>query len=91
MNNLKSKWQRNNNNFSGQGQYEIKVKGHIEARWSDWFEGMKITAGFEDDNGPITTFTGAIRDQTALHGILAKIRDINMPLLSVNKIKKSEQ
>jgi len=90
MNDPKSSWQRKENNFSGQGPYEIRVKGHIDERWSDWFEGMNITPGFEEGNGPITTFTGEIRDQAALHGVLAKIRDINMPLLSVNKIKKGE-
>jgi len=78
-------------NYSGQGKYEIKVKGHIQEQWSDWFEGMTITTGFEDDNGPTTTFTGEIRDQAALHGLLAKICDINMPLLSVNKIKMNKQ
>jgi hypothetical protein len=73
--------------FSGRGEYEIKVKGHLDERWSLWFEGMLITADFSEDGTPITTFTGLMVDQAALHGVLAKIRDINMPLISVNQIE----
>jgi hypothetical protein len=75
----------NNPNFSGQGVYEIKVKGHIDEAWSSWFEDMAITTGFAEDGTPETTFTGQLIDQATLHGVLARIRDINMPLLSVNK------
>ena len=73
----------NNPNFSGQGVYEIKVKGHIDEAWSSWFEDMVITTGYAEDGTPVTTFTGQLDDQAALHGVLGRIRDINMPLISV--------
>jgi len=72
--------------FAGQGVYEIKTKGHLDEQWSSWFEGLTITSGFSEDATPITAFTGPIADQAALHGVLGKIRDINMPLISVNQI-----
>ena len=77
--------------FSGRGEYEIKVKGHLDERWSYWFEGLTITTGFSEDGTPITTFTGQLVDQAALHGVLAKIRDINMPLISVIPIESNPQ
>jgi hypothetical protein len=77
----------NEPSFSGQGEYEIKVKGHLDERWSLWFEGMSIDTGFNQDGKPVTTFTGPMVDQAALHGVLARIRDINMPLISVNQVE----
>jgi hypothetical protein len=76
----------NQADFSGQGKYEIKVKGHIDEQWSYWFEGLTITTGFSEDDTPITTFSGSIVDQAALHSVLNRIRDIHMPLISVNQI-----
>jgi hypothetical protein len=73
--------------FSGRGTYEIKVKGHLDQEWSYWFEGLTISTGFGQDGTPITTFTGQLVDQAALHSVLARIRDINMPLISVNQIE----
>ena len=73
--------------FSGQGLYEIKVKGHIDEAWSSWFEEMAIKTGFAEDRTPVTTFTGQLDDQAALQGVLGKIRDINMPLISVNQVE----
>lgn len=75
---------------TGQGVYEIKVSGHLRGRRSLWFGGLKITPGFQENNRPITTITGTVVDQAALHGILATIRDINMPLLSVNRIGQKD-
>jgi len=72
--------------FEGQGVYEIKTRGHLDERWSYWFEGLKITSGFGEDGTPITIFTGQVVDQAALHGVLGKIRDINLPLISVNPL-----
>jgi hypothetical protein len=72
--------------YSGQGVYEIKVSGHLHGKWSLWFEGLRITPGFRENREPITTIAGTVVDQAALHGILATIRDINIPLLSVNRI-----
>jgi hypothetical protein len=61
------------------GRYEIRIEGHLEKRWADWFEGLTITAL---DNGE-TLLTGSVVDQAALHGLLRKVRDLGMLLLSV--------
>lgn len=78
-------------NFSGEGKYEIRVKGHIDDGWSHWFEEMRISMEYDEDNLPITVFTGVIQDQAALHGVIARIRDIHMPLISVNQIKPGNE
>ncbi len=75
--------------FSGQGTYEIKVKGHLDKRWSRWFEGCLLLS--EENGMPITIFTGTAVDQAALHGILQKIRDINITLISVNRIHSNTE
>jgi hypothetical protein len=62
--------------------YQIRVKGHLGSQWTDWFEGLTITL---EDNGE-TLLTGPVVDQAALHGLLKKVRDLGMPLLSVNPI-----
>ena len=63
--------------------YEIRLKGQLNARWADWFDGMAITL---DDNGD-TLLSGPVVDQAALHGLLKKVRDVGLTLLSVNPIK----
>ena len=68
------------------GEYEIKVKGHLDEVRSYWFEGLTMTPGLSEDGTPITTFTGHLVDQAALHGVLAKIRDMNLPLISVTQV-----
>jgi hypothetical protein len=65
------------------GYYEIRIKGHLDNRWADWFEGLTITL---EDNGE-TLLTGQVADQAALHGLLRKVRDLGMPLVSVNRIE----
>ena len=60
--------------------YEIRLKGHLNNRWADWFEGLTITL---EDQGD-TLLTGLVVDQAALHGLLKKVRDLGMPLVSVN-------
>ena len=62
--------------------YQIVVKGHLDGAWSDWFDGLAVTPV---DNGQ-TILTGAIVDQTALHGVLIKIRDLGLPLLSLVRL-----
>lgn len=59
--------------------YQIRVKGHLDRRWTDWFEGMTITL---EDNAE-TLLTGPVADQAALHGLLRKVRDLGLPLISV--------
>ena len=64
------------------GLYEIRIKGHLDNRWSDWFGGLTITL---EDNGD-TLLTGPVVDQAALHGYLKKVRDLGMPLISVSPL-----
>ncbi|MEN8172564.1 MAG: hypothetical protein ABFS03_06740, partial [Chloroflexota bacterium] len=64
--------------------YQIKVKGILAKKWSDWFDGFTITA--QDENE--TIMVGTILDQGALHGVLAKIRDLGLPLISVERLEK---
>jgi hypothetical protein len=63
--------------------YRITIQGHLDGDWSDWFDGLIITMV---DNGE-TTLTGPIVDQTALHGVLIKVRDLGLPLLEVSRIE----
>lgn len=63
----------------GAGRYEIRVKGHLASRWSAWFDGMTLT---RQDDGT-TVIHGAVADQSALHGLLRKLNDIGVPLVSV--------
>ena len=69
------------NKFAGEF-YEIKLKGHLDESWADSFEGLSFS--HEDDG--TTIISGANIDQAALHGLLKKIRDLGMPLLSVNQL-----
>jgi len=66
--------------------YQIRIKGHLGREWADWFEGLTLTAL---DNGE-TLLTGAVVDQAALHGVLRKVRDVGLPLLSVVCVKPGE-
>jgi hypothetical protein len=68
------------------GIYEIRIKGHLADRWTDWFGGLSITL---EDNGE-TLLTGPVVDQAALHGLLKKVRDLGMPLLSVTRVKPGQ-
>jgi hypothetical protein len=67
------------------GRYEIRVKGHLDKRWSDRFDGLAIAL---EGNG-VTLLTGPVADQAALHGVLRTIRDLGMPLLSVRLIERT--
>jgi hypothetical protein len=66
--------------------YQIKVKSHLGPDWTDWFEGLTIT--LEEDGD--TLLTGPVVDQAALHGLLKKIRDLGIALVSVNRVKPSK-
>jgi hypothetical protein len=66
--------------------YQIRVKSHLGADWTDWFEGLTIT---REENGD-TLLTGTVVDQSALHGLLKKVRDLGMPLLSVNPVEPEQ-
>ncbi|MDY7080156.1 MAG: hypothetical protein SXV54_25020 [Chloroflexota bacterium] len=65
---------------------EIRVQGQIDEHWSDWFEGLTIT---HTDQGE-TILSGTVADQAALYGLLAKLRDLGLPLLSVNRVEIEE-
>jgi hypothetical protein len=65
------------------GLYEIRLKGHLNNRWADWFEGLTIT--LEEDGN--TLLTGPVIDQAALHGVLKKVRDLGLPLVSVSPVE----
>ena len=63
--------------------YQIRIAGHLGDQWTDWYEGLTITLIANGD----TLLTGPVVDQAALHGLLKKVRDLGMPLLSVNQIQ----
>jgi len=62
--------------------YEIRVRGGLDGHWSAWFEGLQVSS---DELG-VTTIAGPVADQPALHGLLAKVRDLGLPLLSVRQL-----
>lgn len=66
--------------------FQIRIQGHLSRQWTDWFEGLTIT--LEEDGN--TFLSGHVVDQSALHGILKKIRNLGMPLLSVNSIDPNQ-
>ncbi len=66
--------------------YQIRVAGQLGSRWEDWFEGLTITLAGGD-----TLITGLVVDQAALHGLLKRVRDLGMPLVSVTPIEPSPQ
>lgn len=63
------------------GRYEIVVAGHLPPAWSEWFEGFEIETGSGE-----TRLMGAVADQPALHGILARLRDLGIPILSISRL-----
>jgi len=71
---------------NSRGIYEIKLKGHLNESWAEWLDGLSMTYG---DDGT-TILTGKIVDQAALHGILKKINDLGIPLISVNRLDSNQ-
>jgi hypothetical protein len=74
----------NGREFDKPGIYHIRVKGTLDQRWSDWFDGFAITPQAGDE----TLLTGPVADQSALHGLLSKVRDLGLPLLLVKREEK---
>ena len=64
------------------GRYEIRLKGHLDSRWAAWFDGLSLT----NESDGTTLIRGLVADQAALHGLLQKVRDIGLPLVSVTQI-----
>ena len=67
--------------------YEIRLKGHLSRQWADWFSGLAVTQE-EDGN---TLLTGPVADQAALHGLLKRVADLGIPLISVNRAVSSRE
>lgn len=63
--------------------YEIRIEGHLHEQWADWFGGLTVTI---EENGN-TLLAGPVIDQAALYGLLRKVRDLGMPLISVNRVQ----
>ena len=72
--------------FDRQAVYQIRVKGNLDSKWSDWFDGLTISLQANHE----TLLAGPVADQCALHGLLAKIRDLGLPLLSIERMEKKE-
>ena len=69
--------------FDKPALYHIKVRGNLEIKWSEWFDGFSITIQANAE----TVLTGEVADQSALHGLLAKVRDLSLPLLEVKRLE----
>jgi hypothetical protein len=63
-------------------QYAIRVKGHLDQRWAEWFDGLTLT----QESAGTTLLEGRLADQAALHGVLIKIRDLGLPIISVQSV-----
>jgi hypothetical protein len=68
----------------GAERYEIRIQGHLEARWAAWFDGLSLT---QESDGT-TVIHGSLVDQAALHGLLGKVRDLGLPLISVTQVDR---
>jgi hypothetical protein len=66
--------------------YQIVVEGHLDGKWAGWFGGLELAPGVGRDGQPLTLLSGAVPDQAALHGILARIRDLELTLISVTRL-----
>ena len=64
------------------GRYEIRIQGHLHSRWAAWFDGLSLT----NNSDGTTIITGLVLDQAALHGLLQKVRDVGLPLVSVAQV-----
>jgi hypothetical protein len=69
------------------GRYEIRLKGHLDSRWAEWFDGLGLT----NDKDGTTVIHGFVLDQAALHGLLRKVRDVGLPLISVTRVEPDER
>jgi hypothetical protein len=77
--------------FDQAARYRIKVQGMLDEGWSDWFSGMTVTFGGAGDDAPTTTLTGVVADQAALRGVLSKLWDLNLTLISVDRIEANSK
>ena len=70
----------------GAARYEIRLKGHLNTRWATWFDGLTLTTC----NDGTTSIRGLVLDQSALHGLLQRVRDLGVPLISVTRIETDQ-
>lgn len=68
--------------------YRIGMQGQLDARWTGWFEGMTVVHGVDEAGDPVTTLCGSLADQAALRGLLSRIWDLNLTLLSVTRVEQ---
>jgi len=68
------------------GRYEIRIKGHLDARWAASFDGLSLTR----ESGGTTALEGPVADQAALHGLLQQLRDLGLPLVSVTQLEPDQ-
>jgi hypothetical protein len=68
------------------GRYEIRLKGHLDSRWAAWFDGLSLT----NETDGTTIICGPVVDQSALHGLLQKVRDLGLPLVSVTQVQPGQ-
>ena len=68
------------------GRYEIRLTGYLEARWATWFDGFTVSR----EGGGITLISGPVADQAALHGLLQRVRDLGLPLVSVTRLEPEQ-
>jgi hypothetical protein len=73
--------------YRDSGRYEIRLRGHLDSRWAAWFDGMSLT----NESDGITVIRGPVLDQAALHGLLQKLRNLNLPLVSVAQIDLTDR
>ena len=72
--------------FDERGVYQIRVKGNLDRKWSDWFDGFTIVSQADNE----TLLIGPVADQAALHGLLARVRDLGLPLLLVKRVENEK-
>ena len=68
------------------GRYEIRLRGHLDSRWAAWFDGLSLT----NESDGTTIIYGPVVDQAALHGLLQKVRDMGLPLVSVTQVQPDQ-
>jgi len=68
------------------GRYEIRLRGHLDPRWAAWFDGLSLT----NSSDGTTVIGGPVADQAALHGLLQKVRDLGLPLVSVTQVQPDQ-
>ena len=70
----------------GPARYEIRLRGHLDSRWATWFDGLSLS----NENDGTTIIGGQVADQSALHGLLQKVRDLGLPLISVTQVEPGQ-